>query len=616
MIKKVMGQVQEIFSVSSSTIIEAFCILKKEDRRKITLVCFFQILLASLDLFGIVALGALGTIVISNQNESGFNFNWLTGMLGIPEISERSAILLLGLAALTFLMSKTIISILLTKRIILFFSRRGAQLTSNLMSKLLYQPLHIIQSRSTQETLFAVTYGVNLILIQILATGVVLVADFSTIVLIVISLFVIDAEIATVTLAMFLLVGIFLHQVLSIQANRLGKLNSELNIKSSEKIIEVFGAYRESVVRNRRAFYIRQVEDLRFRLAEAAGSLNFLPYVSKYAFESIIIVGALLIGVIQFYTEDTNSALATSAIFLAAASRIAPAALRLQQGLISIKASEGQAAPSLRLIRELKDAKLIDSKVDDLNVEHTGFHAEIEISNLTFTYGETNPPALSQINLTIPRGATMAIVGPSGAGKTTLVDLFLGILQPDNGEVLISGVSPINAITCWPGAISYVPQDVSIVSGTIRENICMGYPNHYENEPLILSAINGANLDHLIANSNYGLEFQVGEGGSNLSGGERQRIGIARALFTRPKLLVLDEATSSLDGETEAFISKSIQKLKGSTTVVMIAHRLSSIREADIVVYLEAGEIKAQGTFEEVRKSIPQFDSQAKSMGL
>jgi ABC-type multidrug transport system fused ATPase/permease subunit len=207
-------------------------------------------------------------------------------------------------------------------------------------------------------------------------------------------------------------------------------------------------------------------------------------------------------------------------------------------------------------------------------------------------------------------------VGPSGAGKTTLIDLFLGILHPDEGEILISGLSPRDAITSWPGAISYVPQDVSIVSGTIRENICMGYPNLIEYESLIVNSLEGANLSHFNVHSNYGLEFQVGERGSNLSGGERQRIGIARALFTRPKLLVLDEATSSLDGAAEAVISKSIQKLRGSTTVVMIAHRLSSIRDADVVVYLEAGEVKAQGTFEEVRQLIPKFDSQAKSMGL
>ncbi len=596
--------------------IKAFCILNREDRKKIVLVCVLQILLASLDLFGIAVLGALGSIAISNKDASGIGLNRLTEILGLPDIGERSVILALGLIAFVFLMSKTIISILLTKRIIHFFSRRGAQMTSNLMSKLLSQPLHIIQSRSSQETLFAVTYGVNLILIQILATGVVLVVDFSTILLIVIGLFLIDAEMATMISAVFLLVGVLLYRVMSIQASRLGELYSELNIKSSEKIIEVFGAYRESVVRNRRAFYIRQVEDLRFRLADVAGSLNFLPYVSKYAFESVIVLGALIVGIIQFFAQDTSSALATSAIFVAAASRIAPAALRLQQGLVSIKSSEGQAALSFQLIEELVNAKIVDSQISELNIEHVGFRAEVEISNLTFTYPGSNLPTLSKINLTIPRGATVAIVGPSGAGKTTLIDLFLGILHPDEGGILISGQSPTSAITSWPGAISYVPQDVSIVSGTVRENISMGYPDLIENEPLIVSALEAANLGHFMADSSYGLELQVGERGSNLSGGERQRIGIARALFTRPKLLVLDEATSSLDGEAEAVISKSVQSLKGSTTVVMIAHRLSSIRDADIVVYLEAGEIKAQGTFEEVRKLIPKFDSQAKSMGL
>jgi ABC-type multidrug transport system fused ATPase/permease subunit len=182
--------------------------------------------------------------------------------------------------------------------------------------------------------------------------------------------------------------------------------------------------------------------------------------------------------------------------------------------------------------------------------------------------------------------------------------------------VTISGRKPLDAITKWPGAISYVPQTVSLIEGTIRENICMGFASDQIGTEHVLRAINGASLSEFISNAPAGLDTQVGEIGSKISGGERQRIGIARALLTNPKLLILDEATSSLDGETEAEIADAINSIKGEVTVVMIAHRLSTVRNADLVLYLEKGKIRSIGTFEQVRQSIPNFDAQAKLMGL
>ena len=220
------------------------------------------------------------------------------------------------------------------------------------------------------------------------------------------------------------------------------------------------------------------------------------------------------------------------------------------------------------------------------------------------------------MTLAIPSGASVAFVGPSGAGKTTIIDVLLGVLNPDTGNVSISGLPPLLAVAKWPGAVSYVPQDVVIAAGTIRENVALGYPLETATDELVMSALRVAHLDKFVAELPNGVDTQVGERGAKISGGQRQRLGIARAMFTRPHLLVLDEATSSLDGETEASISEAIHDLRGSTTVVMIAHRLSTVRNADIVVYLSEGRIKATGTFEEVRTAVPDFDHQAKLMGL
>ena len=238
------------------------------------------------------------------------------------------------------------------------------------------------------------------------------------------------------------------------------------------------------------------------------------------------------------------------------------------------------------------------------------------MNNVNYTYPGNIVPTISEASFEVKPGEVIALVGPSGSGKSTLIDIMLGILKPNSGNVKISGVSPLQAINTWPGAISYVPQETRITSDSIKGNVAMGFPVREQIDPVIIDAIRIAQLESVLFENNLSLDSDVGEAGSKLSGGQKQRLGIARAMFTHPHLLVLDEATSSLDGETEASISDAIHDLRGSTTVVMIAHRLSTVRNADIVVYLSKGKVLATGTFDEVRNTVPDFDRQAKLMGL
>jgi ABC-type multidrug transport system fused ATPase/permease subunit len=431
-----------------------------------------------------------------------------------------------------------------------------------------------------------------------------------------IGLFVVDPFTSIGTFGIFFVIGLLLYKFMHVRASNLGAQSSELSIKSNEKIVEVFGSYRESVVRNRRDYYSREIGKLRYQLADTSAELGFLPYISKYVIESSVILGALLIAAAQFISQDAVHAVATMAVFLAAGTRIAPAVLRIQQGSIQIRSGLGAAIPTLDLINMLGNAPMIENINDELDVEHAGFIASISLSDVTLTYPNSKSPAISQVNLKIKPGSSVAIVGTSGAGKTTMVDVLLGVLSPDSGEVLISNSHPLNAVTQWPGAISYVPQDVVIVSGTIRENVSLGYPLEVATNDLVLAALRIAHLEEFAASLPNGIDTKVGERGSSMSGGQRQRLGIARAMFTQPRLLILDEATSALDGETEANVSTSISDLKGSTTVVMIAHRLSTVRSADLVVYMSSGKVIATGSFDEVRNIVPDFDRQAKLMGL
>jgi len=593
-------------------------VLSRKDQKKVAAIAILQILMGALDLMGVVAIGLLGALSVTSlqSRNPGDRVDSALHFLQISNATFQTQAIILGVSAVVLLVGRTLLSIFFTRRILFFLSRRGASVSANLISRLLSQPLLFVQERTIQETLYAVTTGVSLITLQVLATSVVLVSDVSLLLVMVIGLFAVDPTTAIGTFLIFSLIGFFLYRFMHVRAGVLGVKNSSLSIIGNEKIVEVFNSYRESVVRNRRDFYAREIGKLRFRLADVSAESAFMPYVSKYVIEMAVVLGAILIGATQFILQDATHAVATLAIFLAAGTRIAPAVLRVQQGSITIRGALGQAAPTLDLMDALGDAPMIENVNDTVDVSHQGFISEVVIMNTSLTYPNKLNPAISNISLKIPAGSSVAFVGPSGAGKTTIIDVLLGVLKPDQGQVLISGFDPLVAVSKWPGAVSYVPQDVVIVAGTIRENVALGYPLETATNELVMSALKVAQLNEFITDLPLGIDTQVGERGAKISGGQRQRLGIARAMFTKPHLLVLDEATSSLDGETEANISEAIHSLRGSTTVVMIAHRLSTVRDADIVVYLSEGKVLATGTFNEVRNAIPDFDHQAKLMGL
>lgn len=593
-------------------------ILSIRDRRKVFAATILQVLLSGLDLLGVLAIGLLGTLSLTNQNSESsiLQVQSTLKLLGISNFDYHSQLIIIGGFAIALLVGRTLLSIVFTRRIMFFLGRRGAKLSTELVARLLSRPILEVQSRTIQETLFAVTRGVEFITYQILATSVVLISDLALLIVMSIGLFAIDPATAIGTISMFSLVGFFLYRYMHVRAGTLGLKSSLQNIESNEKIVEVFGSFRESVVRNRRDYYAREIGGTRYQVAETASEYNFLPFVSKYVIETAVILGAVLIGGIQFLMSDASNAIPTLGVFLAAGSRIAPAVLRVQQGSITIKGAIGQAAPTLDLIDSLGSEPIVQNMNDALNTQHEGFNSKVELQQVNFTYPNSVDRAITDVSFTIVPGAFVAFVGLSGAGKTTIIDILLGVLIPDEGSVLISGLPPLHAVSKWPGAVAYVPQDVVIAAGTIRENVSLGYPREFAANNLVLEALRIAQLEKYVNELPLGIDTEVGERGTKLSGGQRQRLGIARAMFTRPQLLVLDEATSSLDGETEASISESIHELRGSTTVIMIAHRLSTVKNADLIIYMGQGKVEAIGTFDEVRKLNSDFDRQATMMGL
>ena len=601
-----------------TTLSRSFYVLAKSDRRKLFAVVIFQIFLGLLDLAGVALIGVLGALAVTGvgSRAPGNSISALLETLGLSGFSLQWQATILAILAAALLIGKTLFSVLFIRRTMFFLSRRGALISSLLASRLLAQSLQVIQQRTMQQNLFAITGGVSTITIGVLGTAVALVSDISLLLIMIFGLFIVDATIAISTLLVFGGIGYLLYRLMNVRARLLGLRQSDLNIESNERILEVLGSYRESVVRNRRNYYAMKIGQQRLELANNSAEMAFMPNISKYVIEITVVLGTLCISAMQFALQDAAHAVAVLSVFLAASTRIAPAVLRVQQGALQIRGSLGSANPTLELIEQIGIQDCLDNENTTLSLEHVGFMGSIKLSNVQLTYPGNQKPAISEISISISNGESVALVGPSGAGKTTLVDVLLGVLTPDCGSISISGIEPLQAFAKWQGAVSYVPQDVIISNGTVRENVSLGFPIELASDEVVWRALELAQLAEFVRNLPMGLDTRVGDSGTKISGGQRQRLGIARAMFTQPMLLVLDEATSSLDGETESNISDAIRHLHGKVTVVMIAHRLSTVRHADRVIYMNDGRIQAQGTFDEVRKSVPEFDRQAALMGL
>jgi ABC-type multidrug transport system fused ATPase/permease subunit len=437
---------------------------------------------------------------------------------------------------------------------------------------------------TSQETLFAVSTGVSTIVLGVIGVGVTTLADLCLLGVLGVGLFIVDPVVAIGTYLFFAGIGIYLYKTMNFKAKSLGLKNSNLTILSNQKILEVLQTYREAFVRDRRQHYAEQIGRTRLEIAETLAEQQFMPNISKYVIESSLLLGGFLVSALQFVMQDAAHAVATLSVFMAAGTRIAPAILRIQQGALSIKGGIASAGLTLELIAKLENVEVQPNLHTQPEFKHIGFCPEIEIKRISVRYPENSFDTISDLSLTIFPGEMIAIVGESGAGKSTLVDLLLGVLEPDLGSVSISGLTPDEAITAWPGAIGYVPQDSWLIDGTIAQNVALGFAETQKYELEILAALEAAQLTTYVNALPNGIESMVGERGTKMSGGQRQRVGIARALFTSPKLLVLDEATSSLDSQTEQEITQSLQELRGISTVVIIAHRLTTILAADRVV--------------------------------
>ncbi len=594
--------------LDNTLLFRALRLLQRADKYKLVAITLVQVLLGVLDILSVAIIGLLTAISVNGIQSKSTTSEILEMIpfVSFNDFSFQTRVALLGTLAAALLVTRTLLSMYISRRILFFLSRRGASISSSLISKVLGQNLNSVQKNSSQKIIYSVTSGVSSVTLGVIGSSAALIADSSLLIFMSITLFIYDPMMAILTTTIFAGIGLVLYLLMHVRIKALGEKNAELTITSNEQIMEVLSSFRESFVRNRRAHYANNISEVRQQLANANAEMSFMPNISKYVLEIALVVGAVLIAASQFLTTDAVNAISAMTVFMAASTRIVPAVLRIQQGVLGIKGSAGAAKPTLHMIEEVMNSSDLPFGDSSIDFSHEGFSPTVTVRDLEFSYDETK--VIKGINIDIYPGEKVALVGGSGAGKSTLMDLIIGVLAPNVGSVKISGKDPVDAIRDWQGAIAYVPQNISLIDGTIADNIRLGFPKEIVSDSRILEAIKTAQLEDFVNDLPSGIETLVGEGGSRLSGGQKQRVGIARALVTKPMLIFMDEATSALESKTEQKISDTLASLDKSISVILIAHRITTIQYADKIIYMENGQIIASGSVEKVREVVPAFN--------
>jgi ABC-type multidrug transport system fused ATPase/permease subunit len=601
--------------VKASTLRVIFKLLPSVARKKLILVTFFQGIISFLDVLGLSLLVVFASVLLSelrnNQLPSGVSS--VMELIGLSDYTFVQRSVILGICVIVLFVSKTILGLIATRFLFNFLSQQTTLIGNSLLGKLFSSSFEQIAKKKGQRLLHAATGGVDTLVLNYLANCVIVIVEAFFLLIILTGILVIDPSLAILVLVILGATLLVLQKYIGKKSRHYALQQVDLGVKSNQILLDSLSIYRELYLTNRTHFPMVAATRIRTELNEIKASLSFLPNLNKYVLELVIVIAAFAIATLQFSISDVTAAINKLVLFLAVTTRVVPSMLRIQSATLSLKQSEGTVEPTLSLIKELENVPA--RPLCELDFVYRGFSPTLTLSKVSFQYLENNLPTftLKDIDINISEGEFVAIVGPSGAGKSTLVDLMLGFRTPDQGEILISGVRPQEISQNWAGAVAFVPQNTVVIDGTIRDNITLGANL---NENYLNRALTFSKLEDFIRSTPAGLEYQVGERGSKLSGGQRQRLGLARAIYTNPRLIVLDEATSSLDVVLENEISEALSKLHRKVSLIVIAHRLSTIRFADKIIYMEKGKILASGNFVELQKLVPDFQKQVILSGL
>ncbi len=423
-----------------------------------------------------------------------------------------------------------------------------------------------------------------------------------------------DPLTSVIALVYLLAVAWLVNKVVTGRALEAGQVNLSFSYRVASLMTEMVDALKELSLRGRLDQIARFVTDNRTHAVRARANLSFLGSIPTFAFEMALIGGFLLIGVVNYFQGGMVAATAAVALFAATGFRLIPAINGLQAAIVQGNASVPAARDVIDDLNRIeKDVAETTTPADTAELPESP--RTIALHDVSFRYPGATHDVLRHLDFEIPLGSSLGIVGPSGAGKSTLIDLLLGLSVPTAGGITIDELPLTSVLRAWRSRVGYVPQRVALFDGSIAQNVALTWDSDYDRDR-VMDALDKAQLLSLVESRANGIDERIGERGYSLSGGQQQRLGIARALYADPLVLVLDEATSALDTKTEDSVSQAIRKLRGEVTLITVAHRLSTIKDYDQICYLQDGQIVGKGTFYELARTVPAFGEQVALAGL
>ena len=570
---------------------------------------FLQILVIIMAIFEIISVGLIVNFMslvgdVSLLEQTGFMAQ-IYKASGIS--SEPQFLFLTGISILIFLVISTIISMITTWRLAMFAQRTGTELADRLYSHFLNQSWLFHASGSSAILTKKITVECARVTGGILLPLMYMNAKIALVTLLSLSIFLYDPTIALIGISVFGISYFFIFKGVRNFLNRNGEVISEVSAQRFTLMNEGFGGIKDVLLLGRDYDFINRFNRSGRRLAYSMG-MNIAISASPRYFVELIAFGSmisLVLYLIASYEGNLGMILPVLSVYAVGGVKLLPAFQQIYTEIAAVKAN----IPAFYSIRDDLQNSFEEKKVlTEANQVVLDFKKNISLEEITFNYPGIEEPTLKELNMSIPVNSVTGIVGPSGSGKSTLIDILLGLIHPQKGQLRVDGniINDENRRS-WQNTFGFVAQSIFLSEGTIAENVAFGIPVDKIDFKQVEKALNLAHLSELVKSLKNGIHSKVGERGVQLSGGQRQRIGIARALYHEAEVLVLDEATSSLDGITEKMIMEAINEFSGKKTIILIAHRLKTVQKCDQIFFIDNGQVVDKGTYEELIKTNEQF---------
>ena len=584
----------------SRPILELF---SKKDKKYFVIIVVIQGFVALLDIFGIFFVGVVSALVTSYLISSNLNslvLDFLT-LFGLENNSIKFLIFIFSLLTLLFFIIKTFLSIYINRRILLFYSKKQTEFSTMLYRKMLNSSYTWLKRQNSERIFTAIDVGSHAIFVRVVGNSILIISDTILLFLVLIFLILFNPIISFFTFIFFLTVAFILQKVIGKRARFYGSSYTENLVKATGLLTIATSSFKEILIMNKKSYF----ED-KFQKSDSLKSLAiakglWIQQLPKYIFEIALAVGIFLLS-FSLLIDSVNN-ISILMVFIVASGRLVPAIFRIQSGIIGINLEYSNALVAVNFFNDLQVSNDSVLKTFENQLVQA---PSIKIESLFFKFPDSDSYLLKDISIDIKAGEIVAFVGQSGSGKTTLVDLVLSIYSPSKGKIVVRDGLNIVAIGQENG-IAYVPQHPLILKGSIVENIAFGMDREDVNLDALNYAITYANLDDLIKKLPDGVNTELSNLGGILSGGEKQRIALARALYLKPKLLVIDEGTSALDYTSEKLITESLMSLEGSVTIIIVAHRITTIKNIDKIYFLGAGKVIGSGNYNSLQKKVPEF---------